>query len=137
MDVKPEGILVPASENPAVVSGVIVDSSGTPVPGMVVTAYPSYGLDLFQMHILRLISQYMDRTDKNGNFRIEMDKGGIYYLVAREKVGEAPGRHEKYGLYEGNENHSVKINPGEKRSGIRIPVRAIMPDSGLGDKLSK
>ena len=82
------------------------------------------------MHILRLITDNMARTDNNGYFRIELP-GGHYYLQAREKVGEAPNRQELYGLYEGNPNHALRINPAESRENIEIPVDRIMPFSGL------
>ncbi|MBU0481801.1 MAG: carboxypeptidase-like regulatory domain-containing protein [Proteobacteria bacterium] len=134
-DIEPEGILIPSTGNPATLFGTVQDADGSVGSDLVVTAYPANGLDLFQMHILRLISHYMSRTDKDGKFQIEIDTGGTYYLVAREKVGEAPGRLEKYGLYEGNQNHSITVNPGETKSGIKITVKPIMPYSGLAKRL--
>jgi hypothetical protein len=62
--------------------------------------------------------------------------GGIYYLQARQKIGEAPDRLEYYGLYEGNQNHAIRINPGETRSNINIPVTRIMPFSNLKERLT-
>jgi hypothetical protein len=61
--------------------------------------------------------------------------GGLYYLQARRNIGAAPDRLEYYGLYEGNQNHSIRINPGETRSNLNILVTRIMPFSDLNERL--
>jgi hypothetical protein len=130
-ELKPEAAQGTAiTGQPSVISGQVTGPNGQPVPNLVVTAYPAMGINPFQMHILRLITANMARTDIDGNFQIELP-GGLYYLQAREKVGEAPNRQEFYGLYEGNPNHALRINPGERRDNIEIPVDRIMPFSEL------
>jgi hypothetical protein len=47
--------------------------------------------------------------------------------VAREKIGEAPDNPELYGLYEGNANHSITVEPGFENSAVDITVESIMP----------
>ena len=130
-ELQPEATQGTTTGRTATISGRVSGPSGQPVPDLVVTAYPAMGINPFQMHILRLITENMARTDSAGNFRIELPGGGIYYLQAREKVGEAPNRQELYGLYEGNQNHALRINPGESRENIDIPVDRIMPFSDL------
>lgn len=119
------------------ISGQVVDPTGAPHSGIIVTAYPARGLDLFQMHVLRLITNNMGQTDNNGKYRIELkdeDGEGKYYIVAREKVGGAPDRFEYYGLYEGSVNHSVTITHGENLSGLNLVVDRIMPPQKPDDR---
>ncbi|HSH13504.1 MAG TPA: hypothetical protein VLA15_07135, partial [Desulfurivibrionaceae bacterium] len=112
----------------ATISGQVTGPDGSPRPGLVVTAYPAQGLELFQMHVVRLITGNMAHTDREGRYKIELkDADTTYYLVARERVGEAPDRSEYYGLYEGTANHSLTIAPGVDRSGINLVVDRIMP----------
>ena len=121
----------------AVIEGRVVDLMGKPVRDLIVTAYPSLGINPFQMHVLRLITNTMARTDRDGRYKIELPEGGRYYLQAREKIGEAPNRYELYGLYEGNHNHAININGGENRSGINIQVEPIMPFSELQQRINE
>ena len=136
-DLTPETAQIVSSEKPAIIEGRVVDLEGKPVEDLIVTAYPSMGISPFQMHVLRLITDNMARTDHNGNYRIELPGGGTFYLQARQKIGEAPDRQEYYGLYEGNHNHSININSGESRSGINILVEPIMPFSELEQRIRK
>lgn len=126
-DLKPAETPTPVVATPTRISGRITDPTGAPRPGLTITAYPANGLDLFQMHIVRLISDNMGRSDQDGRFTIELKNEGNYYIIAREKVGEAPDRGEYYGLYEGSANHSIMINRGENLKGIDVVVDRIMP----------
>ena len=65
--------------------------------------------------------------DGDGRFSIVLNDGGMYYLVAREILGEAPDNPERYGLYEGNPNHSIEITRGEQEEEVTIYVDRIMP----------
>jgi len=127
-DLQPAETPAPIVATPTRISGRITDPSGLPRPGLVITAYPANGLDLFQMHIVRLITNDMGRSGIDGRFIIELEKGGDYYIVAREKVGEAPDRGELYGLYEGTVNHAVTVIQGENLSGVDVVVDRIMPN---------
>ncbi len=109
------------------ISGRVLDLEGNPQAGLYVAAYPANGNSLFQMHILRLITKYIAKTDDNGHFSIVLVDNGMYYLVAREILGQAPDYPERYGLYEGNANHSIEVSSGKKIDPITIYVDRIMP----------
>jgi hypothetical protein len=109
------------------ISGRVLDLEGNPQAGLYVAAYPADGNFLFQMHILRLITKFITKTDDNGRFSIVLADGGMYYLVAREILGQAPDNPERYGLYEGNANHSIEVSPGEQEEAVTIYVDRIMP----------
>lgn len=127
-DLQPEEVQNQPLVLPSTISGRVTDAAGRPRPGMIVTAYPARGLDLFQMHVLRLITGNMGQTDSDGKYKIELkDDDGKYYLIAREKVGAAPDRSEYFGLYEGSPNHSVSIEPGWNLTGVNLTVDRIMP----------
>jgi hypothetical protein len=110
----------------SIIAGRVTDLDGAPMPGLVVSAYPADDLPLFQMYVLRFKSNFLAKTDAKGFFRLEMDPGS-YYIVAREKVGDAPNVGEHYGLYEGSANHSLAVGSGETKTGIQILVEKIMP----------
>jgi hypothetical protein len=73
------------------------------------------------------MTKFIAKTDDNGRFSIMLDGGGMYYLVAREILGQAPDNPERYGLYEGNVNHSIEVAPGEQEEAVTIFVDRIMP----------
>lgn len=108
------------------IAGRVLDLEGNPQAGLYVAAYPANGNILFQMHILRLITKFITKTDADGRFSITLDDG-LYYLVTREILGEAPDSQERYGLYEGNANHSIEVSAGEKKEAITMYVDRIMP----------
>lgn len=110
----------------AIIAGRVTTVDGAAMPGLVVSAYPADELPLFQMYVLRFKSDFLAKTDSKGFFRLELSPGS-YYLVAREKVGDAPTPREHYGLYEGNANHSLAVASGETKNGIQIMVEPIMP----------
>lgn len=111
---------------PAFISGRVTDIDGMPLSGLYISAYPAEEISLFQMFVLRLKTNYMTRTDEKGFFRLEL-KSGSYYLVAREKVGDAPLAGEYYGIYEGTPNHSITLQPNEIKTGVHIFAESIMP----------
>lgn len=111
---------------PAVISGRVTTLAGIPLSDLSVSAYPADEVKLFQMYVLRLKTEYMTRTDENGFFRLELGNGS-YYLVAREKIGDAPLAGEYYGIYEGSPNHSIELKPNEVKTGVHIIAEAIMP----------
>ena len=114
-------------QQPVGVSGIVRDTSGNPVPGLFVSAYEADTFPLFQMFAIRLITDSMAKTDDNGSYQLELEAGRTYYLVARERIGEAPDHLEFYGLYEGNANHSITVGPGIDASQTDIVVERIMP----------
>jgi hypothetical protein len=111
---------------PAFISGRVTDINGMPLNDLYISAYPTTEGSLFQMYFLRLKTEHMARTDDKGFFRLELESGS-YYLVAREKVGDAPLAGEYYGIYEGTPNHSITLKPNEVRAGVHIFAETIMP----------
>jgi hypothetical protein len=114
-------------QRPVQVSGIVRDISGNPVPDLYVSAYDAETFPLFQMFVIRMITDYMAKTDENGSYQLDLEAGKTYYLVAREMLGEAPDHMEFYGLYEGNANHSITVGPGVDTSQTDIVVERIMP----------
>ncbi|MBI5142240.1 MAG: carboxypeptidase regulatory-like domain-containing protein [Nitrospirae bacterium] len=109
------------------ISGRVTDMRGQPVSGAFVTAYNAGRDRLFQMHIIRTKTPNMAITDDDGRYRIGLSQPGMYYLVARQKSGEAPDAGEMFGLYEGNANHSVDAVEGSELTGIDIRTAPVMP----------
>jgi len=109
----------------ATLTGTVTDIAGKLRAGLFVQAYPAKNQPLFQMHIIRAITRHMAQTDEKGRYRIDLQPGE-YYLVARQRVGEAPERLEYYGLYEGTFNHSINIIPGKVQTEADIVVERIM-----------
>ncbi len=112
--------------SPAVISGRVTDYTGIPLDGLYISAYPANKVDLFQMYVLRMKTEHMTRTNDKGFFRLELGSGS-YYLVARERLGDAPVAGEYYGIYEGTPNHSIVLAPNEIKTGVHIVAEAIMP----------
>ncbi|GAB4343580.1 MAG: hypothetical protein Kow0089_19460 [Desulfobulbaceae bacterium] len=111
---------------PAFLSGRVTTLEGLPLEGLYISAYPADEVPLFQMYVLRMKTEYMTRTDRKGFFRLNLT-GGTYYLVARERVGDAPVAGEYYGIYEGSPNHSITLAPDEIKTGVHIVAESIMP----------
>ncbi len=116
-----------AMQQPIAVTGTVRDISGNPVSGLYVSAYETETFPLFQMFVIRLMTDNMAKTDTDGAYRLELEAGRSYYLVAREKIGEAPDHMELYGLYEGSANHSITVGPDIDTSRTDIVVERIMP----------
>lgn len=113
-------------KTPAFLSGRVTDIAGLPLGDLYISAYPVNNVGLFQMYVLRMKTEHMARTDDKGFFRLEL-RSGTYYLVARERVGDAPIAGEFYGIYEGNSNHSITLKPNEIKTGVHIVAESIMP----------
>ncbi len=114
------------SETPAVISGRVTDLTGLPMSNLYISAYPADTVPLFHMYVLRLKTEYLTRTNDKGFFRLELGNGP-FYLVARERLGDAPIAGEYYGIYEGNPNHSIVLKPNEIKTGVHIIAEPIMP----------
>lgn len=114
-------------DKPAVIAGRVTDLDGIPLGDLYIYAYPTGDVPLFQMYVLRLKTEYMTRTDANGFFRLELGSGS-YYLVAREKIGDAPVAGEYYGIFEESPNHSIDLTPNEVKTGVHIVAEPIMPE---------
>jgi len=113
---------------PAEISGTVSDMKGKPLPGLYVIAYPADIFPYFQMYVVRLITKHIVRTDKDGHYKLDLPGDSSYYLITRERLGEAPVAREYYGLYEGNANHRITANWGKHQADIDIHAARIMPD---------
>lgn len=111
----------------ATISGQVQDVSGRPRPGLFVCAYSANEPPFFQMYLIRMITNFMALTDDQGRYILRLDRPGAYFLVVREKVGEAPDSMEYYGLYEGTVSHSVIVVSGDHVIDADIKVEQIMP----------
>lgn len=127
----------------AAVAGRVVTIDGKPVNDMQVTAYLRDPARTFQMHHLRLATENMVRTDKDGRYFLPLKSTGSYYLVARQHGGESPLKGELYGLYEDNSSHAIEAGLevvtaditvgrvmseayGKDAEGVREAVAAVM-----------
>lgn len=110
----------------AAIAGRVQTIDGKPAGDMQVTAYLRDPGKTFQMHHLRLASENMVNTDKDGRYYLPLKRAGSYYLVARQYGGESPLKGELYGLYEGNSNHSVEID--QEKVTVDITVGRVMDE---------
>ncbi len=111
------------------IQGRVTDLSGRPAKDHYVMAYGGKPADMFQMHYVRTMPDYMVRTDENGYYSIETSGKGTYYMVARELIGEAPVKGEYFGLYEGNANHFITVNENSLKD-VNITVSRVMGEDG-------
>ena len=102
------------------IAGRVVTPDGKPAENIQVTAYLRTPGKTFQMYHLRLASENMVTTDRDGRYFLPVNKSGSYYLVARQFSGEAPLKGELYGLYEGNNQHAVNVVQGRIVADITV-----------------
>ncbi|MBI5739255.1 MAG: carboxypeptidase regulatory-like domain-containing protein [Nitrospirae bacterium] len=113
------------------VQGRVTDLQGAPVKDIYVMMYRARPNEMFQMHFIRTMPDHMVRTDDSGHYLIDNAGSGTYYVVARERIGEAPVRGENYGLYEGNANHLVAVEEGPLKD-VNIAVSRVMGEKVEG-----
>ena len=101
--------IINKTEKDMSLKGRVIDLAGKPVQNLYVMAYKGKPSQMFQMLSVRTMPEYMVRTDEEGYYTIDAAEEGKYFLVARELIGEAPAKGEKYGLYEENTDHSVEL----------------------------
>lgn len=111
------------------IQGRVTGLYGKPVKNIYVMAYRGKPHEMFQMHYIRTMPDYMIMTDDNGYYSIDITERGTYYLVARELIGESPVRGELYGLYEGNSNHFVSVDENSLKD-MNIIVSEVMGEHG-------
>lgn len=116
-----------AAQDVFMIKGRATDLEGNPVKDLYVMAYRGKTPDMFQMHYVRTMPDYMARADEKGYYSIEVTEGA-YYLVARQLAGEAPVKGEYYGLYEANANHAVIMNE-KSHDAVNIYVSRVMRES--------
>ncbi len=111
------------------IKGRVTDLKGNPMNNLYVMAYKGRPSQMFQMLDVRTMPEYLVKTDENGQYTIEAEKKGTYYMVARELIGEAPAKAEYYGLFEENTNHAVVVET-ESINDADIIVNRVMAEEG-------
>jgi hypothetical protein len=102
------------------IEGRIVDHAGRPLPGLYAFVYP----DRIMSHAKPLAVSAP--TGPEGRFTISLEKGGTFYLGARERYGINPQPGEYYGKYTGSADHSIEIEGERVRKGVTIVVDRIL-----------
>lgn len=102
------------------IEGRIVDQDGRPLAGLYAFVYP----DRIMSHAKPLAISAP--TGSDGRFTISLEKGGTFYLGARERYGMNPQPGEYYGKFTGSANHSIEIRNGRVREGVTIVVDRIL-----------
>ena len=95
------------------IRGVLVDTTGKPVPG-------SFALAYSDPDIKRLPDYASTLSDGNGNFVIYLPQGGTYFLGARIHAWDMPRPGELYGKFGDPEPTPVAVADGAFVEGIRI-----------------
>jgi hypothetical protein len=109
------------------IKGRVTDLRGNPKNGLYVMAYKGKPSHMFKMLYVRTMPDYLVKTDEKGHYTINAAEKGTYYMVARERIGEAPAKGEYYGLYENNADHSV-VPAEDPVNGIDIVVSRVMAE---------
>ena len=107
------------------IRGSVTDSSGRPIAGLSVLAYPLTS-PIFMMYNLYHGSEFSSETDAEGKFFIALHDDGDYGLVARDSLGDGPHKGEIYGIYQGNTRHAVSYKSGTLVDNISITAGRIM-----------
>lgn len=103
-----------------VLSGRVVDRDGSPQAGVYAFVYDDrvFGHQRPYGH--------SGRTGPDGTFTIYLDRGGVFWLGARENFGNSPRPGERFGFYEGTPDHSIDLPEGRRVEGLVIPVDRIL-----------
>lgn len=108
----------PGGQGKTLVTGVIKDAEGNPVPFVYACLYKN--------------PEMMDRpaflsapTGPDGSFKVELPLGGTFYLAARDKIGGPVEPGQMYGKYNGNPEHSVVVDTGGTVDGLEIKVELV------------
>jgi hypothetical protein len=102
------------------IEGRIVDLEGRPLAGLYAFVYP----DRIMSHAKPLAIS--PPSGPEGRFTISLERGGTFYLGARERYGINPQPGEYYGKYTGRADHSIEIEGGRARKGVTIVVDRIL-----------
>ncbi len=103
------------------IRGVLVDSTGKPVPGSFALAYSS-------PDIKRLPDYASTLSDGEGKFVIYLPQGGTYFLGARIHAWDMPRPGELYGKFGDPEPTPVAVADGSFTEGIKITLTPFTGD---------
>jgi hypothetical protein len=112
---------LPDRPGSSTLAGRILDSSGQPRAGLHVFAYTDSVIGHQRPAALS------SETTADGRFAISFREPGIYYVGARQAYGDSPAPGELFGLYQGQADHGLKIEPGVNEP-IEIQVVPISLD---------
>jgi hypothetical protein len=105
-----------------VLRGRVVDKGGVPQSGVYAFAYEDrvFGHQRPYAH--------SGRTGADGAFSIYLDRGGVFYLGARENFGNSPKPGERFGFYDGTPDHAVELPASGKLDGLTVVVDPILAE---------
>lgn len=98
------------------VQGTIRLESGQPTAGLRVYLYQSPDM-------LGRPSFVSSPSDAQGRYSLEVSQGGLYYLVARERIGGPPETGDLMGFYPGSADHSLTLQWGDRLDQVDFTVR--------------
>ena len=102
-----------------VLRGRVVDVVGKPLAGLHVFAYTDRVIGHQRPAALSA------PTGSDGRFELFFPAPGVYYVGAREGYGDSPAPGERFGMYEEQADHGLRIDKGERREGVEIVVEEI------------
>jgi len=100
------------------IKGRIVTADGKPVAGVQALLYD----DPMMLNRPLYVSQ---PTGANGEYVLSFPEGGLYYLAARNELGGTPAPGELYGRYQGNADHSIRVQTGKLLEEVLIKVEEV------------
>lgn len=106
-----------------VLRGRVVDRSGAPQAGVYAFVYDDrvFGHQRPYAH--------SGRTGPDGAWAIYLDRGGVFYLGARENFGNSPRPGERFGFYDGTPDHGIDVSQGKGASDLTVVVDRILPEA--------
>jgi hypothetical protein len=123
-------LATPRKDDITAIEGKVINTDGKPAAGISVFAYLSpnmVGRPLFAS----------DVTGWDGKFLLSVDKGGTYFLRAREGYGGGPPKlGGLIGMYGEHDATPISVVRGETVKGIRMVV-APFAGKGVGTSTSK
>ncbi|MGE5188767.1 MAG: carboxypeptidase-like regulatory domain-containing protein [Gemmatimonadota bacterium] len=106
-----------------VLRGRVVNRAGAPQAGIYAFVYDDrvFGHQRPYAH--------SGRTGPDGAWAIYLDRGGVFYLGARENFGNSPRPGERFGFYDGTPDHGIDVAPGKGAADLTIVVDRILPEA--------
>ncbi len=108
----------PGGQGRTLVSGVIKDGAGRPVPGVYACLYRDAEMTGRPVFISR-------PTGPDGRFELEAPIGGAYYLGARSDIGRPLDAGQLWGRYDGTKDHKVEVETGKTLDGLAVVVEKV------------
>jgi hypothetical protein len=106
------------SKGLAAISGMVTDPDGNPLRGVHVFAYTDYkmmGKPQFKS----------PSTGDDGTYLLTFDHTGKYFIGARDSVGGPMEPGDMVGVYDGTDDNSVILEPGDSLEDIDIVLKEV------------